>query len=141
MRAAPGDRYDAGIVDHLVEDDHAIGVLKNLHVVVIRTRIHRRPRVEREASLAERSILRAVGWMLAPFRGARRRALLRGGGECRHAAVGWIDDERARMLAVDRGEPQAAVEPELVVRAAHVGLGRRAASIPIALLERPGLER
>src|SRR5207248_6639910 len=116
------------------------GVLEDLHVVVVRTGIHRRPGVEREAALAERAILGALGRVLPPLGGARRCALLRRGGERRNATVGRIDHERARMPAVYRREPQAAVEPELVVRAAHVGLGRGAAAIAIALLDRASFE-
>ena len=45
---APIKRDDARIVDHLVEDDHGVWGLEELHVVVVCTREHRWSGIESE---------------------------------------------------------------------------------------------
>ena len=58
---APVQRDDARVVDHLVEDDHVVGCLEQLHVVVVGARRHRWPRVEAEqAALRDTAILGAM---------------------------------------------------------------------------------
>src|SRR4029453_4798298 len=53
-------RNDSGVVDHFVENHHVIGVLYDLHVVVIRAGHHWRPCVETdETTFVDRKVLRA----------------------------------------------------------------------------------
>ena len=113
------ERDDACAVNHLVQDDHVIVRLHQLHVVVVGARDHRRTRIEAEhAALGERPFLRVV--VLAAASGSAR---LRFRGERRDPAVRRIHDQR-RLLR----DSLAEVPPEVVVRALDVG-GRAAASI------------
>ena len=122
----PVQRDEAGAVDHLVEDQHGVLRLHQLHVVVVGARDHRRPRVEADdAALGERTLFRVVV-LAAP----RRVARLRRRRHRRHAAVGRIDDQR-RLLR----DALAEVPPEVVVGALDVGRGAAAAVVLVAGLD------
>src|SRR5262249_57840779 len=54
------DPDDAGVVNHLGQDDHAIAELQNLDEVVVRSDLNRRPRIERQTALLQRAVLRTV---------------------------------------------------------------------------------
>ena len=43
---APVHGDDASVVDHLIENHHRVRSLKELHIVVVRARVHRRAGVE-----------------------------------------------------------------------------------------------
>ena len=112
---------DAGVVHHLVEDHDVAGSLCDEHVVVVRSRGHRRPRVEAEdATVRQAAVGVVVGEAVAqvqPVEGAGAAALL----APRQAAVGRVDDQRGPLVG---GQLDPALVPELVV-GQHPALGPR----------------
>ena len=72
---------DAGVVDHFGQDPHVVRSLEHLEIVVVGTRVHRRPGIEPdEAALRQRAGLRmnqranARAGSRAPIRRAAPRA-------------------------------------------------------------------
>jgi hypothetical protein len=108
------ERYDSRVVHHLVQDDHVVGSLEELHVVVVGARVHRGTGVEaKDAALEGAAVLRAVR-IAAKGGAACGGAVPRGRRQRRQAAVGRIDEERRPQVA---GELPAVVPPEVVVAA------------------------
>src|SRR5262249_31054196 len=118
---------------------HVAGRLNDLMKVVVedweRRRSGRRPESE-QAALTQRSTLRIVVRARRSFEaGILCLLLIRGwrsrepagiscasrGGQLRHAAVRGIDDDRRRLLSVDRKKSAARVDPEVVVSADVTG--------------------
>ena len=123
------ERHDARLVHHLGEDDHVVGRLEELQVLVVAAPggdgHDRRAGVEaEEATLGEPAVLGAVEADAAHHEPhgavARRRVVAVGDGELprgrrprrRNPAVRGIDDER-RAPVVDHADH--AVVPEIVV--------------------------
>src|SRR5207249_8997266 len=93
--------------------------------------------VEREAALLQRTVLGAVCRMIAIVGAARRLPRAGVGGQCRHSAVRRIDDERRQLLAVERRDAGAAIEPE--IRDAARRIDGRAAVAAIAIVAAQGI--
>ncbi len=111
--------HDPGAVHHLVQKDHVLRGLEDLDVLVVRLRLHGRPRVESHEAADEQAAGAEVLHEAARRRrvvihaGPRRRqlvdALLRRCGQRRHPAVGWIDDERRLPRLARTVGPEAIV--------------------------------
>jgi hypothetical protein len=90
--ASAAEWHDAGVVDHLIQDDDVSGSLKNLDVVVVVARRHRRSRIEPDdTALRKASVLRPVD--PTTRRLARGEPGARIGCERWNPAVGRIDDQ------------------------------------------------
>ena len=141
--------HDACVVDHLDEDHHVVlGLHDALEVVVEARKVGAAPvNPSRQRSLmrATRGRRRGPGPRDHPPRGAVVRAPEPGGARQlaasrrrrhrRHAAVGRIDEDRGRELAVDGEGLGAAIDPEPVV-AADVA-GARSGCRPPGLSSKP----
>src|SRR5690348_8650487 len=115
------ERDDAGVVNHLIEDDDGIRRLNDLVAVVVGAGQHGRTGGGPvQAALGKAAVFGAIGRMHPLVFGARRHLGLTVRRERRNAAVRRIDDQGGAVGLDNLG---AAVIPEFVVGARDVGVG------------------
>src|SRR5437773_7229789 len=126
---------DSGVVNHLHQDHNRSRSLHNLVVAVVVRRKHWRSSLRhRETTLGQRSVLRTVegatsssGCLhaigVSPLRLRRQRW---------NSSVRRVDNQRSSH----GGYHFSSVSPELVVRAADVGVGGSITAIPISIVNR-----
>src|SRR5690606_19973389 len=128
---AGGDRNDAGVVDHLHDDDDVVLRLHDLVVVVVDGVEHPRPaRAGKadQAAFGDGQSLRAFVQGFTPFRAGLGARLLAGGRDG-DAAVRGIDQPGRAEFTLYRRELDARIDPEGVV-----------ATVVVLVFQKPVLE-